>query len=135
MVLGIKEPKLGIKQKINSDYVDLSPDVNLNATSLDELDEETIVNTENIYVDPFKPLFLHSSPKKRKHKEDDTKDKDISIKKFMGNISNDYLNIIEDLLNNNYNGVDDLLLKGDRGLSVGILFIIIAIFFVFFTPL
>ena len=35
MVLGIKEHKLGI---INSDYVDLNPEVNLNATSLDDLD-------------------------------------------------------------------------------------------------
>lgn len=139
MVLGIKEPKLGIKARISSDYVDLKPDLNLNATSLDELDDtatnEELINTENIYVDPFKPLFLPSSSKKQEKTNTKTENKDISIKKLMSNISNNYLDIIEDLLNNNYSGVDDLLLRNDRGLSVGILFIIIALFFVFFTPL
>jgi hypothetical protein len=144
------KPKLGIKEKldikenfdmINSPYIDLNPNVNLNATSLKDLDdyeeqENEIINEDNIYVDPFKPLFLPTAkiatptpiiPKKRKYF-------DMTLSECLTNISNSYLNIIDDLLANRYTDISDLLLKESRGFAVAILLIFLAVFFVFFTP-
>lgn len=125
---------------INSPYIDLNPDVNLNSTRLEDLDDfednqNEIINQDNIYVDPFKPLFLPSAKIKKEQVIEPKKQlSDMTISEFIKGISNSYMNIIDDLLSNNYNDLTDLLLKENRGLAFGVLLIIIAIFFVFFSP-
>lgn len=128
---------------INSPYIDLNPNVNLNATSLEDLDDfednqNEIINQDNIYVDPInKPLFLSGFNKdKGKPKEQPEKKShlNMTLNEFFKDISNSYIQILDDLLSNNYNDLTDLLLKDSRGLAFGFLLIIVALFFVFFSP-
>lgn len=147
-----KSKKLGINvdnpeletgiDMVSSPYVDLNPDVNLNATRLEDLDDfednqNEIINQDNIYVDPIsKPLFLAPARIKKQSEGKITKQEplNMTISEFFKDISNSYINILDDLLSNNYNDLTDLLLKNNRGLAFGVLLIIIALFFVFFSP-
>lgn len=126
---------------VSSPYIDLNPDVNLNATRLEDLDDfednqNEIINQDNIYVDPFQPLFLPSARIKREPVTTPKKQEplNMTISEFFKDISNSYVNILDDLLSNNYTDLTDLLLKNNRGLAFGVLLIVIALFFVFFSP-
>lgn len=124
------------KLQVNSVYPDLDPNVNLNSTTLDDLDlieENKVINTENIYVDPFKPLFLPTFNKDEYKDKPNTKNKKIIISDFLSEIANSYVNILDDLISGNYEDVSELLLKGNRGIATGLLLIIISIFFIFFN--
>jgi len=104
----------------------------IGATSLEELD--LIDNTNNIYVDPFKPMFLAPTLKQNKIVTPPPKGNlDLTINEFSEKISGSILGIINDLLDGNYSGISDLLLKNDRGIAVAILFIFISLFLIFFT--
>lgn len=105
----------------------------IGATSLEEL--ELIDNTNNIYVDPFKPMFLAPSLTTKKKVEPIPKKGalDLTINEFTEKISNSFIGILNDLLDNNYIDISDLLLKNDRGIAVAILFIFVSLFLIFFT--
>lgn len=126
--------------QVNSVYPDLNPNVDLNSTTLQDLDqmEETeVINTENIYVDPFKPLFLPTFNKKDdENGKVQTKIKSIknlSISDFLSEIANSYIYILDDLISGNYSDISELLLKENRGIATALLLIIISIFFIFFN--
>lgn len=104
----------------------------IGATSLQELD--LIENTDNIYVDPFKPLFLAPSVKKEATITPKPKrNLDLTISQFLQKISDSFVDILNDLLDNNYDSISDLLLRNDRGIAVAILLIFISLFLIFFT--
>ena len=104
----------------------------IGATSLEELD--LIDNTNNIYVDPFKPLFLAPSLKPKNIPPPTKKDYlDLTINEFTEKMAYSFIGILNDLLDNNYTSMSDLLLKNDRGIAVSILFIFISLFLIFFT--
>lgn len=121
--------------QVNSIYPDLDPNVNLNSTTLQDLDqiEETeVINNENIYVDPFKPLFLPTFNKKQ-DKLQKQKINKMTISDFLTEIANSYIFILDDLISGNYEDVSELLLKENRGIATALLLIIISIFFIFFN--
>jgi hypothetical protein len=105
-----------------------STDINLFE---DPVHDNLYINQDNIYVDPFKPLFLSGTPKP----EPKTIRKfDMSLLEFLNNISNSYIDIINDGVSNNFTDLSDLFLKNDRGIAIAVFFIVISIFFTFFTP-
>jgi hypothetical protein len=161
--LGIKTEKLGIKENfseadkfgsnfgvadeieenfdvISSPYIELNPNVNLNATTLEDLDDfedsqNELINQDNIYVDPIQPLFLPKfNPDKGNKKVEKKKHLDMSVGEFLQDISKSYLDIIDDTIEGNYKDFQDLLLKNNRPLAIALLLIILSIFFVFFIP-
>lgn len=125
------------KLQVNSVYPDLDPNVNLNSTTLQDLDqiEETeVINNENIYVDPFKPLFLPTFNKNKKQEKNiENNIKKMTISDFLTEIANSYIFILDDLISGNYEDVSELLLKENRGIATALLLIIISIFFIFFN--
>lgn len=112
----------------NTQEIPGSTDIN----SLDDPVHDNIyINQDNVYVDPFKPLFLKSAkdiePKKiRKF--------DMSLLEFLNNVSNSYIDIINDIVSNDFTDLSDLFLTKDRGIAIAVFFIVIAIFFTFFIP-
>lgn len=133
------------KLQVNSVYPDLNKDVDLNATTLDDLDhmeenitenieENMVINNDNIYVDPFKPLFLPTFNKEKVNKISKINSiKNMSISDFLSEIANSYIYILDDLISGNYEDISELLLKENRGIATALLLIIISIFFIFFN--
>ena len=122
------------------------------STTLDELDELEIINRnadefnkiptiDNPYPDVLKkPIFTRTIPQSEPPKSISHPSivrkpafKDMSIKEFSNTIANSLIEIIHDILN--YNQGDDLteiFTKDSRLLSIGVLLLIISIFFIFF---
>ena len=124
--------------RINSSYVNLDPNLDLNATSLEELDSmenNLVLNNDNIYVDPFQPLFLAGSGNGRSSQKGGVSDGGNPVLKLFTSIADSYLDIINDLSTGQYSGISDLLLKGSRGIAVALIFILISVFFVFFNQI
>lgn len=123
--------------QVNSVYPDLDPNVDLNSTTLQDLDEmeqNEVINTENIYVDPFKPLFLPTFNKKDDKVQEKIKSiKNLSISDFLTEIANSYIYILDDLISGDYTDLSELLLNENRGIATALLLIIISIFFIFFN--
>ena len=125
------------------------------STTLDELDKleklERLENDEyNIVPTPGitnpdilskQPLFMKTVPEKTHdqlvediYKNQHKKVNIISIKNFATNIANSLLDILNDILSFNIGHDDfiDIFTKDDRLIAIGILMIIISIFFILF---
>jgi hypothetical protein len=122
---------------VKSDYMPDTPDTQSipGSTDINSLDDPVhdnlYINQDNIYVDPFKPLFLSGTPNPEPKK---IRKFDMSLLEFLNNISNSYIDIINDLVSNNFTDLSDLFLKNDRGIAIAVFFIVISIFFTFFIP-
>lgn len=123
----------------NSAYPDLDPSLDLNPTSLDELDrmeQNMVINTNNAFANPFEPLFLPSVNSVQTKPQGDSINKDeienMTMSEFASGIANSLMGLIEEFVNGNYQDLYSLLLKDKlRSVSVSLLLVIISIYFVF----
>lgn len=122
------------------------------STTLDELDELEIINRnadefnkiptiDNPYPDLLKkPIFTRTIPESIPQKpvlpiglKPKKALKDMSINEFASTIANSLIEIINDILK--YRGGDnfiDIFTKDSRLLAIGVLLLIISVFFIFF---
>lgn len=125
------------KKKITSQYIDDENTDFIGTKTLDEIDaiQKMVINQDNIYVDPFKPLFLPvlPEPDALNSKTKTISNMNLTIKDFLELISEGFIDIINDLIEGNYTSITDLLLKENRGLTVAIFFIISSFIFLVLT--
>lgn len=127
---------------VKSDYTPDIPNIQEipGSTDINSLDDpvhdDLYINQDNIYVDPFKPLFLKSAKDSNIQDADPEKVRkfDMSLLEFLNNISNSYIDIINDLVSNDFTDLSELFLTKDRGIAIAVFFIVISIFFTFFIP-
>ena len=121
------EPKL----KIASDYVNLDSNPNFSSSILELDNDEPIVNPDQVFVDPFQPLFLPSAPKQKTIIPEPTV---YSISDLIKKTAASYLDILDDLVIKGDFSTETFL-KDQRGISVAIFLIVLAVFFAFFNTI